>query len=126
MIRNCLVLTRVAAGAAAIGLGTVVSGCVEDPGYQTAYADAPVTAVMPVSYQQQVPVVQQVCEPASGTGISNDGEAVQVSTYCHNVQSYQTQTVVAYDVSYQYGGRVYRTRMDHNPGAVIHIRTSTD
>jgi hypothetical protein len=122
MIRNCLAV----AGAAALVLGPVLSGCVEDPDYSASWTDAPVTAVVPVSYQQQVPVMQQVCEPATGTGISNEGEAVQVSTYCHNLQSYQMQTVVAYDVSYQYGGRVYRTRMDHNPGTVIRIRTVSD
>ena len=122
MIRNGLVV----AGALAFSLGPVLSGCAEDPDSPAAYAEAPVTAVVPVSYQQQIPVTQQVCEPATGTGVTQDGEAVQVSSYCHDVQGYQMQTVVAYDVTYQYGGQVYRTRMDHNPGTVIHIRTGVD
>ena len=159
MARNKLIV----AGAVA----SLVSACVAQPAYppQPYWVEAPVTSVAPVSYQQQVPVTQQVCDPApqgpnetggvvgalvggalgglvgnqfgkgggktAATAVGAVGGAVagaevgshtQASPNCHNVQSYTVQTVTMYDVTYQYGGQTYHTRMDHNPGPVMRIR----
>jgi len=37
-----------------------------------------------------------------------------------------TNKVLAYDVTYRYGGRDYQTRMDHDPGNRIRVRVNYD
>ena len=55
-------LTAAAMCAAALG-----AGCVEAPMYQgPVYEDAQVLSTVPVVWQQQVPVQQQVCDPQAG------------------------------------------------------------
>ena len=49
-------------------------------------------------------------------GTTGGTPAYQMVRRCTNETVYENQTV-GYDVTYEYAGRRYTTRMDHNPGA---------
>ncbi|MBL6749011.1 MAG: glycine zipper 2TM domain-containing protein [Nevskia sp.] len=150
-----------ALGAAAV-LG--LSACVMQPPVE----DAQVMSAVPVTFDEQVPVQQQVCDApppgpnqqgsvvgalvggalgglvgnqfgrgsgnAAMTALGAVGGAVagsqvgantQAPGNCHIVQSYTTRRVTQYDVTYQYQGQVYHTRMNYNPGPVLHINNGS-
>lgn len=46
---------------------------------------------------------------------------------CETVDEYQTrEEIVAYRVKYRYKGRIYHTRMDHDPGDTIRLHVTVD
>jgi len=53
--------------------------------------------------------------------------ATAVQERCRTETDYRTTNrVLAYDVTYRYGGREYQTRMDHDPGNRIRVRVNYD
>lgn len=61
--------------------------------------------------------------------IDKDGRAVDYrpahQRRCETVERYESrEEIVAYRVKYRYKGRVYRTRMDHDPGNTIRVHVT--
>ena len=53
------------------------------------------------------------------------GYSYRTETHCETVDRYETrEEIVGYRVKYRYKGRVYHTRMDHDPGDTLRVGVS--
>jgi len=67
-----------------------------------------------------------------GAGVGNNiananygGQRVGYQRQCNTVNDYQTQQQLAgYDVTYRYGGQVYRTHLPYDPGNQLRVRVN--